>query len=169
MGDRKIQQAKDVVVPRERIESKILFIRGKKVILDAHLAELYGVTTGNLNKAVKRNIDRFPDDFMFQLRKEEYEALRFQFGILKRGAHAKYLPYVFTEQGVAMLSSVLNSKWAIMVNIQMMRTFTKLRELMITHHLTLYFYATYLSNNCTYFSLYKYITYLFEYFKVIVK
>ena len=93
---------------------------------------MYGVTTGNLNKAVKRNIERFPDDFMFQLRKEEYEALRFQFGILKRGVHAKYLPHVFTEQGVAMLSSVLNSKWAIMVNIQIMRAFTKLRELMIT-------------------------------------
>ncbi len=102
-------------------------------MLDKDLAGLYGVSTSNLNKAVKRNIERFPDDFMFQLTKNEADSLRFQFRILKRGQHAKYLPYVFTEQGVAMLSSVLNSKRAILVNIQIMRTFTKLREMLLTH------------------------------------
>jgi hypothetical protein len=106
------------------------------------------VTTSNLNKAVKRNIDRFPDDFMFQLTKEEADSLRFQFGTLKpgeqariqsetnkpgRGQHRKYLPYVFTEQGVAMLSSVLNSERAVQVNIAIMRVFVKLREMIATH------------------------------------
>jgi len=79
------------------------------VILDRDLAQLYGVTTGNLNKAVKRNIDRFPNDFMFQLKPEEYESLRFRFGIFKKGQHSKYLPYAFTEQGIAMLSSVVKT------------------------------------------------------------
>lgn len=92
------------IITVEQIESAILLIRGKKVILDRYLAELYGVTTGNLNKAVGRNIDRFPDDFMFQLTKEEYEAVRFQFGILEKGRHSKYLPNAFTEQGVAMFT-----------------------------------------------------------------
>ena len=85
------------------VESRIHELRGQRVMLSSDLAELYGVTTGNLNKAVKRNLDRFPTDFMFQLKKEEYEALRFHFGILKRGQHSKYLPCAFTEQGVAML------------------------------------------------------------------
>ena len=102
-------------------------------MLDKDLAELYGVTTGNLNKAVSRNIDRFPADFMFQLSKNEYDSLRFQFGILKKGQHSKYLPQVFTQDGVAMLSRVLNSQKAIQVNIQIMRTFTKLREMMLSH------------------------------------
>jgi hypothetical protein len=84
-------------------------VRGQKVILDRDLAQLYGVTTGNLNKAVKRNIDRFPNDFMFQLKPEEYESLRFRFGIFKKGQHSKYLPYAFTEQGIAMLSSVVKT------------------------------------------------------------
>jgi hypothetical protein len=97
--------SKYLPIPAERIEKAIFLIRGQKVILDRDLAELYGVTTGNLNKAVRRNLDRFPSDFMFQLEKEEYESLRFQFGILKRGRHSKYLPLAFTEQGVAMLSS----------------------------------------------------------------
>ena len=123
----------DVVLPIEQIDSIILFVRGLKVILDRDLAQLYGVTTGNLNKAVKRNIDRFPNDFMFQLAPEEYKSLRFQFGILKKGQHSKYLPYAFTEQGVAMLSSVLNSKRAIEVNIAIMRAFVKLREMLATH------------------------------------
>ncbi len=79
------------------------------MILDRDLAQLYGVTTGNLNKAVKRNIDRFPNDFMFQLKPEEYESLRFRFGIFKKGQHSKYLPYAFTEQGIAMLSSVVKT------------------------------------------------------------
>ena len=121
------------LVPQQIIENKIFLIRGQKVMLDRDLAVLYGVETFNLNKAVKRNFSRFPSDFMLRLSKAEYEALRFQTGILKRGKHSKYLPYVFTEQGVAMLSSVLNSNRAIHVNIQIMRTFTKLRELLATH------------------------------------
>ncbi len=121
------------IVTAERIENIILFIRGQKVILDRDLAELYGVTTGNLNKGVRRNLDRFPPDFMFQLKQEEYESLRFHFGILKRGQHSKYLPCAFTEQGVAMLSSVLNSERAIEVNIAIMGVFVRLREIMATH------------------------------------
>ena len=123
------------LVPSEMIERKIYFIRGKKVMLDRDLAELYRVTVGNLNKAVKRNLGRFPSDFMFRLSPREYDSLRFQFGILKlgRGKHRKFLPYAFTEQGVAMLSSVLNSERAVKVNIQIMRTFTKLREVISTH------------------------------------
>jgi len=125
--------SKQSVIPGERIEKAILLIRGLKVILDRDLAELYGVTTGNLNKAVKRNLDRFPSDFMFQLKKEEYEALRFHFGILKRGQHSKYLPCAFTEQGVAMLSSVLRSKRAVHVNIEIMRAFVRLRQILSAH------------------------------------
>ena len=121
------------LIPQEAIESKILLIRGKKVMIDKDLATLYDVEIKALNQAVKRNIERFPDDFMFQLTKEEYDSLRSQFVTLKRGQHRKYLPYVFSEQGVAMLSSVLNSKRAIQVNIQIMRTFTKLREMIITN------------------------------------
>lgn len=121
------------VIPVERIENSILFIRGQKVILDRDLAQLYGVATGNLNKAVKRNLDRFPQDFMFQLTQEEYTSLRFQFGILEKGQHAKYLPYAFTEQGVAMLSGVLNSPRAVQVNIEIMRAFVRLRQMLLTH------------------------------------
>jgi len=120
-------------LPAEQIESIIFSIRGKKVILDRDLSHLYEVTTGNLNKAVKRNLDRFPDDFMFQLTPEEYESLRFHFGILKRGRHSKYLPYAFTEQGVAMLSSVLRSTRAVQVNIEIMRTFVRLRKMLAAH------------------------------------
>ena len=113
------------------IQSKIYEIRGQKVMLDRDLAELYQVTTGNLNKAVKRNLKRFPPDFMFQLTAEEWEALRFQIGILKngRGVHTKYLPYVFTEQGLAMLSGILNSDIAINVNISIMRAFVDIRQM----------------------------------------
>ena len=120
------------LLPQEIVESKILLLRGKKVMLDRDLAVLYGVETFNLNKAVKRNIDRFPEDFMFQLTSEEFKNLIFQFGISSWGGTRK-LPYAFTENGVAMLSSVLNSERAITVNIQIMRTFTKLRELLATH------------------------------------
>ena len=120
------------IIPQEIIEGKILFIRGKKVMLDRDLAQLYGVTTGNLNKAVNRNIDRFPEDFMFQLTDEEFKNLKFHFGISSWGGTRK-LPRVFTENGVAMLSSVLNSQRAIHVNIQIMRTFTRLREMLMTH------------------------------------
>jgi hypothetical protein len=115
-------------------EHKILLIRGHKVMLDADLAALYGVETKNLNKAVKRNLERFPSDFMFQLTLEETLALRFQFGTSKEGRGGRrYLPYAFTEQGVSMLSSVLNSPRAIQVNIAIMRAFVKLRELLATH------------------------------------
>ncbi len=119
------------VVPVERIASKIYFIRDAKVMLDRDLAELYGVETAQLKRAVRRHIDRFPSDFMFELNKNEYDSLRCQIGTLKRGKHSKFLPMVFTEQGVAMLSSVLNSKRAINVNIQIMRTFTKLRRMLL--------------------------------------
>ena len=111
------------------IQNLIYEIRGLKVMLDSDLAKLYGVETFNLNKAVKRNINRFPRDFMFQLTKEEYDSLIFQIGISKpkRGGR-RFLPYVFTEQGVAMLSSVLQSEQAIAVNIQIMRTFVQIKQ-----------------------------------------
>jgi hypothetical protein len=117
------------LIPIESIISKIVFLRDLKVILDCYLAELYGVETKQLKRAVRRNINRFLKDFMFQLSKKEYQSLRSQFGTLKRGAHAKYLPMAFTEQGVAMLSSVLNSERAIEVNISIMRAFVHLRKM----------------------------------------
>ena len=120
------------LIPQEIIERRILLIRGHKVILDKELAVLYGVTTGNLNKAVSRNLDRFPDDFMFQLTKEEFKNLIFHFGTSSWGGIRK-MPRAFTEQGVAMLSSVLHSKRAIQVNIQIMRTFVKLRKMIIAN------------------------------------
>ena len=129
----KIQETAGIVPAVEIIQSRIYLIRGRKVMFDKDLAELYGVETGHLNRAVKRNMERFPSDFMYQITKEEFNSLRCQIGILKRGQHLKYLPYVFTEQGVAMLSSVLNSNRAIEVNIQIIRVFTKLREMMISH------------------------------------
>ncbi len=122
------------IIPQEVIQQKIFLIRGQKVMLDNDLAELYEVETRALNQAVKRNIKRFPSDFMFQLNQSEAADLsRSQFVILKRGHNIKYLPYAFTENGVAMLSGVLNSDRAIAVNIQIMRTFTKLRNLLATH------------------------------------
>ena len=136
------------LIPDERIINRIFFIRGKKVMIDGDLAKLYGVGTKVLNQAVRRNLKRFPDDFMFELTKQEAEiwksqivisnsddSLRSQFVTLKkgRGQNSKYLPLVFTEQGVAMLSSVLKSERAIQVNIQIMRTFTHLREILSTH------------------------------------
>jgi hypothetical protein len=120
------------VISIEVIVSKILIIRGKRVMLDKDLAGLYEVRTKNLNKAVKRNIERFPEDFMFQLTKEEVESLRFQFGTSKRGGR-RYSPYVFTQEGVAMLSSVLNSPRAVQVNIQIMRAFVRLRRMILTN------------------------------------
>lgn len=125
--------SKTSLIPLERIERSILLLRGQKVMLDSDLAELYGVETKALNRAVKRNIGRFPEDFMFQLTKEEYDSLRFQFGTLKRGQHSKYLPHVFTQEGVAMLSSVLSSEKAIEVNILIMRAFVKLREMIASN------------------------------------
>ncbi len=122
-------------VPIESIVSKIVFIRDEKVMLDRDLAELYGVETGALNRAVKRNTERFPEDFMFQVTSEEAEVLRCQTGISKPGRGGRrYLPYVFTEQGVAMLSSVLNSKRAIDVNIAIMRAFVQLRKMITSNN-----------------------------------
>ena len=123
---------KAMTIPDEVIINKIHFFREKKVMLDRDLAELYCVTTFNLNKAVKRNIKRFPDDFMFQLTEEENKILIFHFGISSWGGTRK-LPYAFTEQGVAMLSGILNSDIAIEVNIRIIRIFTKLREMLLTH------------------------------------
>ena len=120
------------IIPAERVAQSIRWVRGQKVLLDSDLAVLYGVTTGNLNKAVKRNAERFPTDFMFQLDAEEAANLRFQFGISSWGGRRR-LPYAFTEQGVAMLSSVLNSERAVKVNIAIMRAFVKLRETLDTN------------------------------------
>ena len=114
-------------IPVEQIERLILLIRGEKVILDKDLAGLYGVSTRNLNKAVSRNLDRFPEDFMIQLDYQEARNLKFQFGTSSWGGTRK-LPRAFTEQGVAMLSSVLRSKRAVQVNITIIRAFVKLRE-----------------------------------------
>ena len=117
----------------EKLASLIYLLRGEKVLLSEHLAELYAVPVKVLNQAVKRNIDRFPDDFMFQLTRDETDSilrLRSQFVTLKRGEHIKYLPYAFTEQRIAMLSSVLRSPRAVEVNIAIMRTFVQLRRLM---------------------------------------
>lgn len=122
------------VVPIERIAACIYLIRGHKVMLGSDLAALYGIATGNLNKAVKRNIERFPEDFMFPLKAEEHEALLFQIGIANRGRGGrKTPPYAFTEQGVAMLSSVLRSPQAVQVNVAIMRTFVRMREVLATH------------------------------------
>jgi len=120
------------LIPAEVIERKIYLIRGHKVMLDGDLAELYGVATKRLNEQVRRNLRRFPSDFMFQLSSKEAESLRSQFATSKRGGR-RYLPYAFTEQGVAMLSTVLNSDRAIEVNIQIMRAFVKLREMIASH------------------------------------
>ena len=124
----------DSVVPVELIEKKIYLVRSQKVMLDSDLAELYEVKTKALVQAVKRNIQRFPSDFMFQLNNQEVITLRSQFVTSKSGKGGRrYIPYVFTEQGVAMLSSVLNSERAILVNIAIMRAFVKLREVLSTH------------------------------------
>ena len=119
----------------EKIQTKIYEIRGLKVMLDFDLAELYEVETKVLNQAVKRNIDRFPDDFIFQISRDEYNSLRSQFVTLEtgRGKYTKYLPYAFTEQGVSMLSSVLKSSKAILVNISIMRAFVFIRQYALTH------------------------------------
>ncbi len=123
---------KKITVADEIIVNKIYYIRKQKIMLDRDLAELYGVTTGNLNKAVKRNLKRFPEDFMFQLTEAEFKNLIFQTGTSSWGGTRK-MPVAFTEQGVAMLSGVLNSDRAIEVNIRIIRIFTKLREMLLTH------------------------------------
>jgi hypothetical protein len=121
------------IVPAESIVDKIVFRRGEKVLLDHAFAELYGVETKQLKRAVRRHISRFSRDFMFELTKNEYDSLRCQFGTLKRGEHSKYLPMAFIEQGVAMLSSVLNSEHAVEVNISIMRAFVHLRKMIASH------------------------------------
>lgn len=118
----------DIIISNEIIENKIYFIRNFKVMIDSDLAILYNVDNKQLKRQVRRNIERFPEDFMFELTNVEYEILRSQIGTLKHGTHSKYLPMAFTEQGVAMLTSVLNSPTAITVNIQIIRVFTKIRE-----------------------------------------
>lgn len=141
--NKKLKQTKNLI-PLDRIENKILYLRGQKVMIDYDLAVLYDVPTKKLNEQVKRNRERFPDDFMFQLTKDEanlisqFETasfLRSQFATLKkgRGQHRKYLPYAFTEQGVAMLSSILKSKRAIQVNLAIMRTFVSIRKFISTY------------------------------------
>jgi phage regulator Rha-like protein len=120
------------IIPSERIINRIFVIRNEKVMIDRDLAELYGVKTKELNLAVKRNIKRFPADFMFQLFSEEFKNLRLQIETSSWGG-TRYMPYVFTEQGVAMLASVLNSERAINVNIQIIRTFVKIRKLLATN------------------------------------
>jgi hypothetical protein len=122
------------LIPVERIERSILLIRGHKAMLDSDLAGLYGVTTKRLNEQVRRNLSRFPEDFMFQLTESETDLLRSQIATSKKGRGGRrYQPYAFTEHGVAMLSSVLNSPRAVQANIQIMRTFAKLREIISQH------------------------------------
>jgi hypothetical protein len=121
------------LVPIERVERAILLLRGHRVMLDADLASLYGVETGALTRAVRRNTNRFPADFMFQLTKQEFEDLRCQNGISNGRGGRRYAPYAFTEQGVAMLSSVLRSERAVLVNIEIVRAFVRLRQILASH------------------------------------
>ncbi|MBS1528715.1 MAG: ORF6N domain-containing protein [Bacteroidetes bacterium] len=126
------KQLKSVFIPDEVVIDKIYQIRDQKVMLDEDLAQLYGIETKRLNEQVARNADRFPNDFMFRLTDEEFANLKSQFATSSWGGR-RSLPYAFTEHGVLMLSSVLNSKQAIQVNIQIMRIYTRIRELLITH------------------------------------
>jgi len=123
----------DMLIPLERIQGSIFQMRGERIMLDADLATLYGVETKVLVQAVKRNIDRFPDDFMFQLSNDEFKRLRSQIVTSNKRGGRRTPPYAFTEQGVAMLSSVLRSKQAVQVNIEIMRTFVKLRAMTADH------------------------------------
>jgi len=128
------KEIKEVAVPIEKISGKIYLIHGQKVMLDRDLADLYEVETKQLKRSVRRNIDRFPRDFMFELTKSELENWRYQFGTSKGEIKGlRYKPMAFTEQGVAMLSSVLRSKRAIHVNIQIMRAFNQLRKMIVSH------------------------------------
>lgn len=124
-------QSKTLAIPDEVVLTKIYLIRGRKVMIDNDLAELYGVETKRLKEQVRRNIERFPEDFMFELTSEEFLELKDQVGQSGRGEHSKYLPFAFTEHGVLMLSSVLNSERAIKVNIQIMRVYVRIREMMM--------------------------------------
>src|SRR5258706_239196 len=131
MPSQALAPAKAIRVPL--IERRIYLIHGQKVMLDADLAELYRVETKTLNRAVKRHARRFPDDFMFQLTSEEAQSLRYQFGTSNAHGGRRYLPYVFTEHGVAMLSSVLSSERAVQMNIAIIRAFVRLRQLVANH------------------------------------
>jgi len=124
--------ARGIGLSDDVVINKIHLVRKQKVMLDKDLAELYDVTTGKLNKAVKRNLSRFPEDFMFRLTDKEFKDLIFQNGTSSWGGTRK-MPYAFTEQGVAMLSSVLNSERAVLVNVHIIRVFTRMRELLSTH------------------------------------
>jgi hypothetical protein len=124
----KLIMSNNEIIIEERIAKAIFLVREQKVMLDADLAELYGVETKALKRAVRRNMDRFPDDFMIQLTADEWENLRYHFGTSSEWGGTRYPPFVFTEQGVAMLSSVLNSPAAIQVNISIMRVFVKMRQ-----------------------------------------
>lgn len=127
--------SEECIVPAERIEQRIILVRGQKVMLDRDLAELYGIETKVLKQAVRRNVERFPDDFMFALEREEFAILRSQI-VTSRSENwggSRYIPMAFTEQGVAMLSSVLRSPRAVEVNIAVMRTFVRMRALLATH------------------------------------
>lgn len=129
-----VSGGRSALVPLERIESRIFLIRGEKILLDADLAELYGVATKVLNQAVQRNLERFPSDFMFQLTREEFVNLKSQFVTSSWGyGGRRKLPLVFTEQGVAMLSGLLNSPRAVAVNIEIMRAFVRLRQIIGSH------------------------------------
>jgi hypothetical protein len=128
--NRGASMSKNPIVPAERIENCIYLLRGQRILLDVDLAVLYSVETRTLNQAVKRNTRRFPADFMFRLTAKEFDSLRSQFVISNLRGGRRYLPYAFTEQGVAMLSSVLNSKRAIQVNIEIMRAFVRLRQML---------------------------------------
>ena len=124
--------SKSISVTETFIENKIFFLRGQKVMLDFDLAEMYGVEVKRLKEQVRRNIERFPEDFMFELSKEEAQSFsRSQIATLKRGGNIKYLPFAFTEHGVLMLSSVLRSETAVQVNIQIMRVYSKMKELLL--------------------------------------
>jgi len=124
-------QTNTLAIPDEVLMNKIYFIRGQKVMLDSDLAELYEVATKRLKEQVRRNNERFPEDFMFELTTEEYQKIKAQLGQVTRGEHSKYRPFAFTEHGVLMLSSVLNSDRAIKVNIQVMRIYVRIREMMM--------------------------------------
>jgi hypothetical protein len=136
VADNLAVMAKASLVPVERVQRAILVLRGRRVILDSDLAALYGVTVSRFNEQVNRNLKRFPADFAFVLTKEEYDALRSHFAILKpgRGGHRKYLPYVFTEHGAVMAAAVLNSPKAIKMSVDVVRAFVRLRALVTNHN-----------------------------------
>lgn len=122
--------SEESLIPVEKVERAILFIREMRIMIDADLATLYGVSTSRLNESVKRNRERFPNDFMFELTQLEHQSLRSQNSSLKRGKHSKYLPFAFTEHGAIMLASILRSPVAVNASIQVVRAFVKLREVL---------------------------------------